>query len=70
MATAIKPRRATTQPTGARKSSRSGAEFSPASLEAELSAIGNSAPARDWARVPVDYFANLDHYRRGAAKKK
>jgi hypothetical protein len=39
-------------------------------LEAELSAIGSAVPARAWAKVPPDYFANLDHYRHGAPKKK
>jgi len=40
------------------------------SLEAELSAIGKAVPAREWAKVPVDCFANLDHYLHGAPKKK
>jgi hypothetical protein len=46
------------------------AKFTPGSLEAELSTIGKSVPTREWARVPADYFANLDHYRHGAPKKK
>ena len=50
--------------------SRTGAVFAAGSLEAELSAIGKAAPAREWAKVPVDYFANLDHYLHGAPKKK
>jgi len=45
-------------------------EFAAHSLEAELSAIGKAAPAREWAKVPGDYFANLDHYLNGAPKKK
>jgi hypothetical protein len=32
--------------------------------------VGRSATAREWAKVPADYFANLDHYRHGAPKKK
>jgi hypothetical protein len=32
--------------------------------------MGKTVPAREWARVPADYFANLDHYLHGAPKKK
>jgi hypothetical protein len=46
------------------------AEFAAGSLETELSAIGKAVPAREWAKVPADYFANLDHYLHGAPKKK
>jgi hypothetical protein len=53
-----------------RTNSRSAAEFAVGSLEAELSAIGKAVPAREWADVPADYFANLDHYLRHAPKKK
>ena len=53
-----------------RSNSRANAEFPAGSLEAELSAIGKSAPAREWARVPADYFANLDNYLHPATKKK
>ena len=50
---------------------RNGAtEFVAGLLETELSAIGKSVPAREWAKVPADYFANLDHYLHGARKKK
>ena len=45
-------------------------EFPAGSLETELSAIGMAVPAREWARVPADYFANLDHYLHGTPKKK
>ena len=45
-------------------------EFAVGSLETELAAIGKAVPAREWAKVPVDYFANLDHYLHGASKKK
>ena len=45
-------------------------EFPSDSLEAELSAIGELAPPRAWAKLPPDYFANLDHYRHGAPKRK
>jgi hypothetical protein len=50
--------------------SRASVEFDAGSLEAELSVIGKSAPARAWAKVPADYFANLDHYIHGAPKRK
>jgi hypothetical protein len=50
--------------------SRSAAEFAVGSIEAELSAIGKAVPAREWADVPADYFANLDHYLYRAPKKK
>jgi len=53
-----------------RPNSRSAAEFAVGSLEAELSAIGKAVPAREWADVPADYFANLDHYLHHAPKKK
>jgi len=49
---------------------RASAEFAPGSLETELSAIGKAVPAREWAKVPADYFANLDHYLHGAPKNK
>jgi hypothetical protein len=45
-------------------------EFPAGSLEAELSAIGRSVPTEEWAKVPPDYFANLDYYRYGGLKKK
>ena len=71
MASATKQRR-NANPTGRRNGSnaRAAAEFAPGSLEAELSAIGKSVPAREWAKVPADYFANLDHYLYGAPRKK
>jgi hypothetical protein len=45
-------------------------EFAAGSLETELSAIGRAVPAREWAKLPADYFANLDYYLDGAPKKK
>ena len=51
-------------------SPRLASEFSGGSLETELSAIGKAVPANEWAKVPADYFANLDHYLHGAPKKK
>ena len=65
MATVTKQRRKTTKRPGGSNRSRSrvAAEFAPGSLEAELAAIGRSVPAREWAKVPADYFANLDRYR-------
>jgi len=45
-------------------------EFAAGSLESELSAIGRAVPSRVWAKVPADYFANLDQYLHGAPKKK
>jgi hypothetical protein len=29
-------------------------------METELSAIGKAVPAPEWAKIPADYFANLD----------
>jgi hypothetical protein len=49
---------------------RDAAEFAAGSLETELSAIGKAVPTREWAKVPADCFANLDHYLHGAPKKK
>ena len=65
-------RRRRRAPTEAKKSlkSRATTEFAPGSLESEISAIGQSVPTAEWAKVPVDYFANLDHYLHGAPKKK
>ena len=51
-------------------SPRDAAEFAAGSLETELAAIGKAVPAREWATVPADYFANLDHYLHSAPKKK
>ena len=48
---------------------RVAAEFAVGSLEKELSAIGRAVPAREWAKVPPDHFANLDHYLHDAPKK-
>ena len=48
---------------------RDAAEFAAGSLETELAAIGKAVPARDWAKIPADYFANLDCYLHGAPKK-
>jgi hypothetical protein len=72
MATATRQRRGAANPAKARNGSKSrvAAEFPPGSLEAALSDIGKVAPAREWAKVPSDYFANLDHYLHDAAKKK
>jgi hypothetical protein len=68
MATVTGLRRAARNQTGTtnRSNSRVATEFAPGSLEAELSAIGKSAPGREWARIPADYFADLDSYLRGA----
>jgi len=46
------------------------AEFPAGSLEAGLSVMGKAVPAQEWAKVPADYFANLDHYLHGAPKKR
>jgi len=67
--TTRRPRRDPTRATKSLKS-RATMEFAPDSLESELSAIGRSVPTAEWAKVPVDYFANLDHYLHGAPKKK
>ena len=72
MATATKPRRRTTDAAKRKNGScpRDAVDFAAGSLETELSAIGKAVPAREWAKVPADYFANLDHYLHGAPKKK
>ena len=49
---------------------RAAAEFPAGSVETELAAIGGAVPAREWAKVPADYFANLDHYLHDAPNKK
>ena len=49
---------------------RDATAFAAGSLESELAAIGKTVPAREWSKVPADYFANLDHYLHGAPKKK
>jgi hypothetical protein len=72
VATATKPRRPAAAVARGKNGSnqRVGAEFAAGSLEAELSGIGKAVPSREWAKVPTDYFANLDHYLHGAPKKK
>ena len=45
-------------------------KFAAGSLESGLAAIGKALPAAEWAKIPVDYFANLDHYLHGAPKRK
>ena len=70
MATATRQRPRTADIARPNNGSRSAAEFAVGSIEAELSAIGKAVPAREWADVPADYFANLDHYLHHAPKKK
>jgi hypothetical protein len=72
MATGTKQRRSAANPAKGRNGSKShiSSEFPSGSLEASLSDIGKAAPAREWAKVPSDYFVNLDHYLHGAPKKK
>jgi len=72
MPTAIGQRRAARNQarTKARPNPRAAAECPAGSLEAELSAIGRAAPDREWAKVPADYFANLDNYLHPTTKKK
>ncbi len=72
LATGTKPRRRTAEVAREKNGSnpRDPAAFPAGSLEAELATIGKAVPARDWAKVPADYFANLDHYLHGAPKKK
>jgi hypothetical protein len=50
-------------------SSRVTGEFAAGSLETELAAIGGAVPAREWAKIPTDYFANLDNLY-GSPKKR
>jgi len=70
--TATKQRRGAADAPRAKNRSRIrvATQFAAGSLENELSAIGKAVPALQWARVPADYFANLDHYLRGVPKKK
>jgi len=72
VASATKQRRRGAVVPGRKSSSkpRHAAEFTAGSLETELAAIGKAVPAREWAKVPADYFANLGHYLHGAPKKK
>jgi len=56
--------------TKSRPDLRAAAEFPAGSLEAELSSIGKLAPAREWAKVPADYFVNLDSYLHPTTKRK
>ncbi len=72
MPTATKHRRGTGEVARTMNGSKQTAveDFAAGSLETELSAIGKAVPAREWAKVPADYFANLDHYLNGAPKKK
>ena len=72
MATATKQRRRSAKVATGKNGSnpKVGPEFAAGSLEAELSTIGRAVPVREWAKVPGDYFANLDHYLHGAPKKK
>lgn len=71
MATTTKQRRRAADSAGRRNGlgRRKAMAFAPGSLESDLSAIGHSVPAAEWAKVPGDYFANLDHYLRKAPKK-
>ena len=69
-ATKLRPRNRELARPNTGSASRSAAEFAVGSLEAELSAIGRAVPAPEWADVPADYFANLDHYLHHAPKKK
>ncbi|MBZ5620204.1 MAG: hypothetical protein LAQ69_15980 [Acidobacteriia bacterium] len=71
MAIATKPRRGALKRSSAgtpSKLARLAIDFAPGSLEADLSAIGKSAPAQEWAKVPGDYFSNLDYHLHGAEK--
>jgi hypothetical protein len=72
LATTTKPRPQNAEAARRKNGShaRVAAEFAAGSLETELSAIGSAVPAREWAKVPTDYFANLDYYLDGAPKKK
>jgi hypothetical protein len=72
LATATKQRRRTAKVARVKNGSNPqvAPDFASDSLEAELSAIGRAVPIREWAKVPDDYFANLDRYLHGAPKKK
>ena len=49
---------------------RAAIEFAPGSLERDLSDIGGSVPADEWAAIPADYFSDLDQHLHGAPRKK
>jgi len=49
---------------------RDAVDFAAGSLESKLAAIGKAVPAREWERIPIDYFANLDHYLHHSPKRK
>jgi hypothetical protein len=49
---------------------RAAIEFTPGSLERDLSNIGGSVPAEEWAAIPADYFSDLDQHVHGAPRKK
>ncbi len=68
MPTATKPRRRTAKRKNGSQP-RLVREFAAGSLEAELSAIGSAVPKQEWAKVPADYFVNLDHYLHAPKKK-
>lgn len=69
-ATKLRPRNSETARPNNGSALRFPVEFAVGSLEAELSAISSAMPASEWADVPADYFANLDHYLHRAPKKK
>jgi len=72
LATATKQRRRSADVARTKNGSASpvAVEFAGGSLEIELSDIGKAIPAGERAKVPADYFANLDHYLHGTPKKK
>jgi hypothetical protein len=46
------------------------ATLSPDSIAAQLLTLGEAVPIRAWAKLPPDYFGNIDHYLHGASKNK
>jgi hypothetical protein len=71
VASATKQRRRTAEVAGGKNgsNSRDATGFPAGSLETELAAIGKAVPAREWSRIPADYFANLDHCPRRTENK-
>lgn len=54
---------------GSRRVRPMGREVDPLALENDLLELARSVPDREWARLPRDFNANLDHYLYGTPKK-
>ena len=54
---------------GCRRSRPTRCDVDPLALENDLLELARSVPAREWAGLPRDFNANLDHYLYGSPKK-